>query len=128
MKNRKKLRYIVVKEKGYLWNYYYDNMDFANYPYSYYLFVPEENQRLKVRVYFTRYAPNMNIDVYTAEGTPCLYKGEPCVLNLCRPYFAGQMIEYVFANRCHASDLGELEIRDGDAILEAMWYTDFYAR
>lgn len=70
----------------------------------------------------------MNIDVYTAEGTPCLYKGEPCVLNLCRPYYAGQMIEYVFANRCHASDLGELEIRDGDAILEAMGYMDFYAR
>ena len=65
MKNRKKLRYIVVNEKGYLWNYYYDNMDFANYPYSYYLFVPEENQRLKVRVYFTRYAPSLKLGTGT---------------------------------------------------------------
>lgn len=56
MKNRGKLRHIIVKEKGYLWNYFYDDMDFSNYPYSYYLFVPTENPRLKVRVYFTKYA------------------------------------------------------------------------
>ncbi len=126
MNNRNKLRQIVVNQKRYLWNFYYDDMDFANYPYSYYFFEPEENKRLKVRVYFTKYAPNMNIDAYPAGGTPCLYKGEQCVMNLCRPHFARQMIEYVFANCCHIKDFGELEIRDGDAVLEALGYSDFY--
>lgn len=127
MKNRGKLRHIVVGGRRYLWNYYYDNMDFTNYPYSYYFFVPEENQRLKVRVYFTKYAPQMNLDVYTAKGTPCLYKGGQIELNLCRPLFARQMIEYIFANCCCDTDAGELEIKDGDAILEALGYSDFYA-
>lgn len=125
MKNRKKLRYIVVDGREYLWNYYFDEMDFSNYPYSYYLFVPRENQRLKVRVYFTKYAPNMKIDAYLAEGTICLYKGEQCVLNLCRPYFARQIIAYVFACCCDATDDGEFEIRDGDAVLEALGYSNF---
>lgn len=128
MKNRGKLRPIVVDGKRYLWNYFYDDMDFANYPYSYYLFVPEENQRLKVRVYFTKYEPQMNIDVYPTEGTVCLYKGEQCEMNLCRPYFARQMIAYVFANCCHDTDSGELAIRDGEAVLEELGYSGFYEK
>ena len=46
----------------------YDDMDFSNYPYSYYVFVPEENQRFKIRVYFTKYEPQMKLDA-------CLYRG-----------------------------------------------------
>lgn len=48
---RGRLRQISVDGRACRWNYYYDDMDFENYPYSYYLFAPEENQRLKVRVY-----------------------------------------------------------------------------
>lgn len=125
MKNRGKLRRIVVNGKGYLWNYYYDDMDFANYPYSYYLFVPEENQRLKVRVYFMKYTPQMNLNVYTTEGIVCLYKGEAVVLNLCRPLFARQMIEYIFANCCRDTDVGEFAIKDGEDVLENLGYSDF---
>lgn len=65
---RGRLRQISVDGRAYRWNYYYDDMDFENYPYSYYLFVPEENQRLKVRVYFTKYAPQMNLDCYITGG------------------------------------------------------------
>lgn len=53
MNNRNKLRHIVADDTEYLWNYYYDDMDFINYPYSYYLFIPKNNQKLKVRVHFT---------------------------------------------------------------------------
>lgn len=128
MKNRGKLRHIVVKEKEYLWNYYYDDMDFSNYPYSYYLFVPKRNPRLKVRVYFTKYAPQMKLDVYTSKGTICQYHGKQVELNLCRPLFARQMIEYIFANCCHDTDAGELEIRDGERVLEELGYSGFYAQ
>ena len=149
MKNRKKLRHITLttfskpqttalfpgeqaaatparEKKKYLWNYYYDDMDLTNYPYSYYLFVPKHNRRLKVRVYFTKYAPQMKLDAYLTKGTLCLYKGRQVELNLCRPYYAGQMIEYVFRNCCQDTDVGELNIMDGDAILERLGYSDFY--
>lgn len=98
MKNRAKLRQMTFNGNSYLWTYHYDENDLKNYPYSYYLFVPKSNERLKVRVYFTRYAPNMNIDAYSEEGTICLYKGERIILNLCRFFFARQLIEYVFSN------------------------------
>lgn len=111
--------------ESYLWAYHYDDNDLKNYPYSYYLFVPEDNEKLKVRVYFKRYAPNMNIDAYSEEGTICLYKGERIILNLCRPFFARQFIEYVFSYCCNKTDTGEVEIRDGDAILEKLGYTEF---
>lgn len=126
MKNRGKLRHIVVNGRGYLWNYYYDDMDFTNYPYSYYLFVPGENRRLKVRIYFTKYEPQMNLDIYPCEGTICQYKGKQVEMNLCRPFFARQMIEYVFEKYCHDTDVGELEIKNGEAILESLGYSDFY--
>ncbi len=123
---RGKLRHIVVDGKVFRWNYFYDDMDFVNYPYSYYLFVPQENQRLKVRVYFTKYEPQMNLDVYACEGTVCQYQGEQTVMNLCRPFFAAQVIRYVFEHCCQDTDTGEVEIRDGEAVLESLGYTDFY--
>ena len=92
---RSKLRRISVDGKAYRWNYMYDDMDLVNYPYSYYVFVPEENPRFKVRVYFTKYAPQMKLDVYVVEGTICQYQGEPALMNLCRPFFAAQVIRYV---------------------------------
>lgn len=128
MKNRGKLRHIVVNEKKYLWNYYYDDMDFANCPYSYYLFVPERNPRLKVRVYFTKYVPQMNLDIYMSEGTICQYKGKQIEMNLCRPLFAGQMIAYVFGRYCQDIDIGELEIKNGESVLENLGYSDFYEK
>ncbi|MBD5158632.1 MAG: hypothetical protein HDT23_00025 [Ruminococcus sp.] len=126
MKNRVKLRVMNVDGEKYLWSYNYDDMDFVNYPYSYYLFVPENNKKLKVRVYFTRYSPNMNIDTYSDEGTPCFYGKEKIILNLCRPLFARQILEYVFNNMCSKSDVGEINIKDGDNILYEMGYRDFY--
>lgn len=128
LKNRGKLRQIVVNEKEYLWNYYYDDMDFANYPYSYYLFVPRKNQRLKVRVYFTKYEPQMNLDVYTRKGTVCFCQGKQVEMNLCRPWFARQMIKYIFDRCCRDTDVGELEIRNGEAVLEELGYTGFYEK
>ena len=125
MKNREKLRKMTFHGETYLWAYYYDDMDFKNYPYSYYLFSPEDNAKLKVRVYFTRYAPNMNIDAYSEEGTVCMYRGKKMVLNLCQPVFAQQVIEYVFSQCCKKTDTGEIEIRDGDAILEKIGYSEF---
>lgn len=128
MKTRSRLREITFNGETYLWAYHYDDKDFNNYPFSYYLFVPKDNNKLKVRVYFTRYAPNMNIDIYSEEGkkgTICLYKGEKTILNLCRPFFARQIIEYVFRYRCNRSDTGEIEIKDGDTILEMLGYTEF---
>ena len=125
MKNRNKLRHMTIDNKEYLWNYYYDDMDFANYPYSYYLFVPKSNRHLKVRVYFTKYAPQMNLPVYTSEGTICFYKGVQVTLNLCRPCYARQMIEYVFKNCCRDTDIGEFDIKNGDAILERLGYSEF---
>ena len=122
MKNRSKLRQITFNGESYLWAYHYDDNDFSNYPYSYYLFVPKENSRLTVRVYFTRYAPNMNIDAYSDEGTVCLYNGKSIVLNLCRPFFARKVIEYVFTHCCNQSDSGEVEIKNGDAILEKLGF------
>ncbi len=119
MKNRGKLRHIIVKEKRYLWNYFYDDMDFTNYPYSYYLFVPADNPQLKVRVYFTKYVPQMNLDVYMGEGTICQYKGKQIEMNLCRP---------LFAKCCHDTDVGEFAIKDGEVILEKLGYSDFYEK
>ncbi|MDE6034333.1 MAG: hypothetical protein K2G36_00245 [Ruminococcus sp.] len=126
MKNRVRLRVMDVDGEKYLWSYNYDDMDFVNYPYSYYLFVPQDNKKLKVRVYFTRYSPNMKIDAYSDEGTPCFYGEEKIILNLCRPYFARQILEYVFDNLCSKSDTGEIDIKDGDSILYEMGYRNFY--
>ena len=126
MKNRIKLRSMKIDKKEYLWSYNYDDMDFSNYPYSYYLFVPKKNQRLKVRVLFTKYAPPMKLNIYKYEGTACLYEGQQKILNLCRPYFAKQIIEYVFENYCSDNDAGEIEIKDGEKILEEIGYSDFY--
>ncbi len=109
-------------------NYFYDDMDFTNYPYSYYLFVPADNPQLKVRVYFTKYVPQMNLDVYMGEGTICQYKGKQIEMNLCRPLFARQVIEYVFDKCCHDTDVGELAIKDGEVILEKLGYSDFYEK
>ena len=125
MKNRKKLRQMTFNGELYLWAYHYDDRDFDNYPYSYYLFVPKENNKLKVRVYFKRYAPDMAIDIYSEAGTICLYKGERIVLNLCRPFFARQVIEYVFQNCCNNTDTGEVEIKDGDLILNRLGFKEF---
>lgn len=126
MKNRNKLRTINIDGARYLWSYNFDDMDFINYPYSYYLFVPENNKKLKIRVYFTKYAPNMNLDAYSDDGTPCLCKGEKIILNLCRPFFARQMIEYVFSHCCSPSASGEINIADGDSLLTAMGYENFF--
>lgn len=126
MKNRVKLRMMMFNEEKWLWSYNYNDMDFINYPHSYYLFVPDDNRKLKVRVFFTRYAPNMNLDAYLDEGTICFHNGKRVVLNLCRPFFARQIIEYVFNNLCSRTDIGEINIKDGDSILENLGYTDFY--
>ena len=48
------------------------------------------------------------------------------MMNLCRPFFAAQVIKYVFAHCCQDTDVGEVEIRDGEAILEKLGYSDFY--
>lgn len=125
MKNRSKLKEMTFDGETYLWAYHYDASDLKNYPYSYYLFVPKDNEKLRVRVYFTRYAPNMDIDAYSEEGTVCLYKGEQVILNLCRPFYARQVIEYVFSHCCCKTDKGETELRNGDHILEELGYTDF---
>lgn len=125
MKNRNRLRLMKIDQKEYLWSYNYDDMDFYNYPYSYYLFVPKKNEKLKVRVHFTRYAPQMNLNAYSSEGTICLFKGKQVILNLCRPYFARQIIEYVFQNCCNDTDTGEIDIKDGDKILKEIGYSDF---
>lgn len=126
MKNRIKLRSMKIDQKEYLWSYNYDDMDFSNYPYSYYLFVPKKNQRLKVRVKFTKYAPQMKLDIYKNEGTVCSFKGQQVILNLCRPYYARQVMEYVFQNYCNENDIGEIDIEDGEKILTEMGFTDFY--
>lgn len=127
LKNRVKLRNIKVRDKEYLWSYNFDDMDFVNYPYSYYLFVPKNNKRLKVRVYFTKYEPQMKLNAYSnKEGVECLFDGQKTELNLCRPYFAGQVIEYVFKNICGYTDSGEVSIKDGEKILEKIGYSDFY--
>ncbi len=126
MKNRVTLRHMSFNGESYLWAYHYDKNDFINYPYSYYLFVPKSNEKLKVRVYFKRYAPNMNLNIYSENGTVCLYNGSKIILNLCRPFFARQVIEYVFSYCCNKTDVGEIEIQDGDAILEKLGYTDFF--
>ena len=47
-------------------------------------------------------------------------------MNLCRPFFAAQGIRYVFAHCCQDTDRGEVEIRDGEAVLESLGYSDFY--
>lgn len=125
MKNRNKLRLMKIDEKEYLWSYNYDDMDFANYPYSYYLFVPKKNEKLKVRIYFTRFAPQMNLNIYSCEGTPCLFKEQQVILNLCRPYYARQVMEYVFQNYCNENDIGEIDIKDGEKILREIGYSDF---
>lgn len=125
MKNRVHLREINLNGKEYLWSYNYDNLDFSNFPYSYYLFVPKCNQKLKVRVYFTEYAPPMNLGGNQNEGTPCLYKGQKVILNLCRPFFTKQILEYVFQKYCSDTDTGEIEIKDGDKILTELGYSDF---
>lgn len=125
MNNRNKLRHLVADDKEYLWNYYYDDMDFTNYPYSYYLFIPKNNQKLKVRVHFSKYVPEMNLNI-SNEGTVCFYGEEQIVLNLCRPYYARQMIEYIFSNCCRNTDTGEIDIKNGEDILEQLGYRDFY--
>lgn len=117
---------MTIDGKEYLWNYYYDDMDFSHYPYSYYLFVPKNNQRLKVRVYFTRYAPQMNLQLYPSEGTVCFYQGKQVILNLCRPCFAKQVIEYVFENCCQDMMTGEVNLMEGDTILQQLGYSGFY--
>ena len=115
-----------IDQKEYLWSYNYDDMDFSNYPYSYYLFLPKKNKRLKVRVLFKKYAPQMKLDIYKNEGTICLFKGQQVILNLCRPYYARQVMEYVFQNYCNENDIGEIDIEDGEKILTEMGFTDFY--
>ena len=125
MKNRVKLREMTYDGETYLWAYYYDDMDFSNYPYSYYLFIPKDNEKLKVKVFFTRYAPNMKMDIYSEEGTKCLYHGEKIVINLWRPFFARQVIEYVFSHCCKKTDIGDIEIKYGDTILENIGYSEF---
>ena len=125
MKNRRKLRKIIVDGKEYLWSYNYDDMDFSDYPHSYYVFVPKEFPALKVRVYFKKYAPQMKISGYLYNGTPCRYNDEEIVMNLCRPYFAAQMISYVFGNICRDAVSGEINIENGDDILRKLGYSDF---
>ena len=80
-----------------MWSYNFDDMDFVNYPYSYYLFVPKNNKRLKVRVYFTKYEPQMKLNAYSNKENICGY-----------------------------TDSGEVSIKDGEKILEKIGYSDFY--
>ena len=68
----------------------------------------------------------MYLDVYTSDGTICQYKDRQIEMNLCRPLFARQVIEYVFDKCCHDMDVGELVIKNGEAILENLGYLDFY--
>lgn len=121
---KKRLRHMTINDREYLWNYFYDDMDFASYPYSYYLFIPKCNPKLKIRVYFTKYAPPMRL--VPDKGTDCFCRGKQAVLNLNRPYFARQMLEYIFQNYCRETDIGEIEIKDGEAVLERIGYSDFY--
>ena len=70
----------------------------------------------------------MYLDVYTSKGTICQYKGRQIEMNLCKPLFARQVIEYVFDKCCHDTDVGELAIKNGEAILEHLGYSDFYEK
>lgn len=56
----------------------------------------------------------MRLGVEGYDGTVCYYKGEECVLNLCRPYFARKVIQYIFDNCCAETDIGEIEIKNGE--------------
>lgn len=66
----------------------------------------------------------MNLNI-SNEGTVCFYGEEQIVLNLCRPYYARQMIEYIFSNCCRNTDTGEIDIKNGEDILEQLGYRDF---
>ena len=70
----------------------------------------------------------MHLDVYTNEGTICQYKGRQIEMNLCRPLFARQVIEYVFDKYCQDTDVGELAVKNGEDILENLGYSDFYEK
>lgn len=125
MKNRPAPRTLHIGEKEYLWSYNFDKSDYKNYPYSYYMFSPKDNQKLKVRVYFTQYENPTDI---TPSGTPCIYKGENVILNLCEPSAAKRVAEYVFTELIPDNQTGEVELRDGDEILRNIGYKDFEKR
>ena len=62
---------------------------------------------------------------YSEEGSVCLYNGKRIILNHFRPFFAGKEIEYVFSHCCNQSDSSEVEIKNGDAVLEKLGFTGF---
>ena len=121
-----KLRELTVNGREYLWAYRYDENDLSVFPVmSYLLFVPKDNKRLTVRVFFREYQPDMALGVPNVEAVNCTLKGEDTVLNLHRPSCAARVAGYVFSELCSPDDSGEVRLENGDEILRKPGYEGF---
>ncbi len=117
----KSFRRITVNKEKFLWKYIYDDLDFAKYPYSYYLIVPENNQKITIKIIFSDLEPPMLLD--GDEGTLGTYNGKELYLNLNKPKFVAQIIEYILNSDVDLQQSGILEYEQGEKILYELGYS-----
>ncbi|MGN0438264.1 MAG: hypothetical protein ACI4F4_07030 [Lachnospiraceae bacterium] len=124
----KSFRSVNVRGKLYSWKYVYDDLDFENYPYSYYLIIPDENKKFILKVLFRELEPPMILE--RDEGTLAFFEGKEMYLNLNRPRYVVQIIEYLLAKNIDFNKSETLIYEKGEMIFRELGYKfdDYSAR
>lgn len=120
MKSRKCLRKLILNEEQFLWQYYYDDLEFTNYPFSYYLIVLASNRKFEIRVLFNKLEPPMLLN--GDKGMTAIKDNREVNLNLNEPKNVKDLIEYLMKNEVDFEKQKKWLFEDGEGLFEKMGY------
>lgn len=104
MNNSDELKTTYFFNVFYLYKLHRDVVDHTNIPHAYYLFIPKKNQELTVRVHFYKYAQNKYLESF---------------------HYIELVFNYIYEEYFKDTRTGEIDIQDGDRILEELGIQDY---
>lgn len=104
----------------YRWRYFNDDLDFANYPFSYLLIIPFEDNKKEIRIIFKKLIPPMLLPGFS--GNRAAKNGEECCINLNEPRYIREITEYLLEEIVDFNIKSKWTFDDGETILVNMGY------
>lgn len=106
-----KFRKIVVNNLEYKWLYRYDDYDYQNDPYL--LIVPGAFPETTLRIHFS-----VKEHFLLNSGFPAFFQGKPVCINLNRPFFVSQIIQWCGEREDLFNRTGERHLQGLDILRE----------
>lgn len=116
----KQFRTIMIGEEEYRFRYFYDHLDFSNYPFSYLIICPCKNPKNEIRIIFHKLEPPMLLP--GSKGEPVSRNGVECFLNLNEPKYIREIIDYLLDGVVHFGLQDKWVFDEGEELLKQLGY------